>query len=98
MISSPTGGSVSFLNANAINTSASFTLDGLYQLAFTASDGELETTSAFFVPVKPQKAINNSPTIRGWDTTAITLPDDVKQYYATVVDLGGLGSSGVSYQ
>jgi hypothetical protein len=48
-----TGGSVSFANASAINTTATFTAAGRYVLELTASDGQLSTSSQLPIEVYP---------------------------------------------
>ncbi|MDP9173916.1 MAG: carbohydrate-binding protein [Planctomycetota bacterium] len=51
-------GTVTFANASAPNTSATFSIAGTYVLALTANDGQLSTTANTTVTVNP--AVNNT--------------------------------------
>ncbi|UJF35475.1 Ig-like domain-containing protein [Paenibacillus hexagrammi] len=53
MKSGPAGGQVSFVNANAANTLASFSKPGTYVLTISATDGELTTSVDITVTIDP---------------------------------------------
>lgn len=54
-------GTVTFGDAHSTNTTASFSTDGFYTLRATASDGELQNFSDFYVYVDPASASNRQP-------------------------------------
>ena len=71
-------GEVAFANASAAQTRATFSAVGNYELLFTVSDGELTSTDAVVITVKP--AVYPAPDVsdtdpnRGWTRVA---PGDV---------------------
>jgi len=69
-------GTVTFGNANALNTSASFSVEGSYTLRLTADDGELTSTSDIIVTVNPEPVVNQAPTVSAGSNQTITLPSD----------------------
>src|SRR5207302_341229 len=64
-------GTVTFVNANALNTTASFSLAGTYVLRLTASDTALSTTDDITITVQPQ---NQPPTVSSGPDQMIALP------------------------
>ena len=90
----PTGGAVTFANAAAAATSATFTKAGLYTLQLAASDGALTGTAkttvrvydpltgtAPTVSIDSLQVTNNGPTFTSPDGAELTAPTDV---YGTV--------------
>jgi parallel beta helix pectate lyase-like protein/K319-like protein len=65
-------GGVSFVNANAVDTQASFTMAGTYILRLTANDGALSTTDSMQVTVSPSP--NTAPVVDAGPNRSITLP------------------------
>ncbi len=66
-------GPVTFQNANAVDTQASFTTAGTYVLSLTASDGALSTTDQVQVTVQPSTG-NTAPVVNAGPDQAIALP------------------------
>jgi Calx-beta domain len=66
-------GTVTFVNANAVDTSASFSVEGTYVLRLTASDSALQASDDVTITVNPAGSV-------GADFTIIALPDT--QFYA----------------
>jgi len=77
-------GTVTFADAAAVDTSASFTQDGIYALELSASDGELQSSDQVIIAVLPQ---NQAPVVAACDDQTITLPDSAA-LYAGVSDDG----------
>jgi K319-like protein/SdiA-regulated protein len=69
-------GSVSFQNANAVDTQASFTTIGTYVLRLTANDGALSTTDQVQVTVQSAPS-NTAPVVSAGPDLAIALPSAV---------------------
>jgi hypothetical protein len=67
-------GTVTFGNANALSTSASFSVAGTYVLRLTAFDGALTTTDDVTVTVNPAAPVNQAPTVNAGNDQTITLP------------------------
>jgi len=67
-------GTVTFGNANALSTSASFSVAGTYVLRLTAFDGALTTTDDLTVTVNPAVPVNQAPTVNAGSDQTITLP------------------------
>ncbi len=67
-------GSANFANANNVATTVSFSLDGVYVLRLTASDGELSTSDDVSITVNPQPPINQAPNVAAGADQTITLP------------------------
>jgi hypothetical protein len=65
-------GTVSFLNPNAVSTSASFSTSGTYVLRLTANDGALTTTDSVQITVLPVP--NSAPLVDAGPNQTITLP------------------------
>ncbi len=66
-------GTVTFANANAVDTQASFTINGTYVLRLAANDGELITADEVQITVQPG-AGNAAPTVNAGTDQTITLP------------------------
>ncbi len=64
-------GAVTFTNANAAGSGASFTTPGTYVLRLTASDGQASTNDDVTITVYPQ---NQPPVVSGSTNQTITLP------------------------
>ncbi|MEW6127269.1 MAG: PKD domain-containing protein, partial [Acidobacteriota bacterium] len=65
-------GDVTFANANALVTAASFNAAGTYVLRLTASDSELTTSDEVTINVIPQ---NQAPQVSAGQAQTITLPN-----------------------
>lgn len=71
-------GTVTFANANAASTSATFGLAGSYVLRLTASDSALSTSRDVTVTVNPVViGANRAPTVSAGPAQSITLPANV---------------------
>ncbi len=82
-------GSVSFANAGALNTTASFGAPGSYVLRLTANDSALSTSSDVTITVNPAPVANSAPVITNLPATAIvTFPTTTLSLTATVTDDG----------
>jgi hypothetical protein len=72
-------GTVTFSNANAANTTASFSLAGAYALRLTASDTQLTGSDDVEVTVTPALAptivgtVTPPPNVGGWNNTNVTI-------------------------
>jgi uncharacterized protein YjiK len=66
-------GDVIFGNANAVDTTASFSTDGVYVLQLTADDGELTANDEVTITVATQ---NSAPSIDAGANQTIMLPDN----------------------
>jgi hypothetical protein len=64
-------GTVTFVNANAVDTQASFSLPGVYILRLTANDGALSRTDSMQVTANPA---NTAPVVDAGPNQTITLP------------------------
>ena len=67
-------GTVSFFNANAANTTATFSAAGTYVLTLTGNDGELSGTDQVSVQVNGAVGVNQAPTANAGPDQAITFP------------------------
>jgi hypothetical protein len=67
-------GTVTFGNANALNTTASFSAAGTYILRLTASDGELESIDDVTIVVQPAPVVNQPPVVNAGPDQTIQLP------------------------
>ncbi len=65
-------GTVSFADANALSTTATFSAAGQYTVRLTASDGQLSATDDVVVSVT--EASNSAPTVNAGADQSITLP------------------------
>jgi hypothetical protein len=72
MFSGPLTGTVTFGDSGAVDTTASFSIDGTYVLRLTAFDGLLSTFTDLSVTVNPQP--NQPPTVDAGTNQTITLP------------------------
>ena len=68
-------GVVTFDDAGAVDTTASFSTDGVYVLRLTADDGAKSDYDEVTITVWP--AVNQPPTVLAGDNQSITLPDFV---------------------
>src|SRR2546425_593115 len=67
-------GTVALANANALDTTASFSIAGTYVLSLTASDTALSTSDNVTITVQPQ---NQPPTVNAGANQTIALPHQV---------------------
>ena len=63
-------GTVTFGNANAASTTASFSADGTYTLRLTASDGQLSSNNDLVVTVSPEPSTPSNGTPPAYDPNA----------------------------
>ncbi len=84
-------GTVTFGNASANNTTASFSAAGTYVLRLTASDGSLQASDDVTITVLAAAAVNQPPTVNAGNDQQIQLPSTAS-LSATVTD-DGLPSS-----
>ena len=78
-------GTVTFGNANAVDTTAEFSAAGTYVLRLTADDNHLNAYDEVTITVVPQ---NTAPSVDAGSDDEITLPDDDVSLDATVSDDG----------
>ncbi|UJS17545.1 MAG: hypothetical protein L3J17_00405 [Candidatus Jettenia sp.] len=86
-------GTVTFADASAVDTTASFSEAGTYVLSLAADDGELNTSDKVTIEVI-QPIVNQPPTVDAGVDQSITLPDSVT-LDGTVTDDGLPSSPGV---
>jgi nitrogen fixation protein FixH len=67
-------GEVIFVDASAVDTEASFSIDGVYILRLTADDGELTSNDEVTITVEPEPPPNQAPTVSAGGDQTITLP------------------------
>lgn len=67
-------GTVTFATANAVDTTATFSMDGVYILRLTASDGALSSSDEVVITVNPASTGNQAPAVSAGADQAITLP------------------------
>jgi RHS repeat-associated protein len=84
-------GDVTFTNANAPLTTASFSVAGVYTLRLTANDSEFEVNDEVIVMVAPA---NEPPIVNAGLDRTITLPNNNLTLTGTAID-DGLPASGV---
>ncbi len=72
LVSGP--GTVTFGNASALATTATFGAAGTYDLRLTASDGALSATDDLIVTVNAAPPVNQPPTVNAGPDLTITLP------------------------
>lgn len=70
-------GTVSFANAGATSTTATFSAAGTYVLRLTANDGSLQSSDDVTVQVNAQAPQNAAPSVNAGADTTITLPNNV---------------------
>jgi hypothetical protein len=80
-------GTVTFANAGALSTTASFSLSGTYVLRLTASDGALASTDDVIVTVNPSGPANQAPTVNAGADQTITMPTSAN-LIGTAIDDG----------
>ena len=68
-------GDVTFGDATAVDTTATFTVEGTYMLRLTADDGELQASDEVTVTVQPEPP-NQAPTVDAGPDASITLPNN----------------------
>jgi hypothetical protein len=68
-------GTVTFGNASAVDTTASFSTDGLYTLRLTADDGALSSSDDIIVTVNPA-GTNTAPVVSAGLDQTVTLPSN----------------------
>ncbi len=73
-VSTPPGGKVTFGNASAIDTTASFSKPGSYLLQLDADDGQYVTTD--MVTIDVTEAANQAPQVNAGPDQTITLPNN----------------------
>ena len=78
-------GTVTFGDASVVDTTASFSLDGVYVLRLTADDGQLTASDVMTVTVSPVP--NQAPVVDAGLDQAITLPNNIS-LNGTVTDDG----------
>jgi len=79
-------GTVTFGNANAVDTTASFSVDGVYTLRLTANDSALSTSDNVVITVNPA-GTNTAPVVSAGPDQTITLPGNAN-LDGTVTDDG----------
>jgi hypothetical protein len=67
-------GGVTFGDASAEDTTANFTVDGVYVLRLTADDGELTAYDEVTITVEPEPPTNQAPNVSAGQDQTITLP------------------------
>jgi hypothetical protein len=80
-------GTVTFGNANALNTTATFSLAGSYTLRLTANDGALSASDDLVVTVNAP-ASNQAPVVNAGPDQILTLPTTSTTLNASVSDDG----------
>ena len=65
-------GTTTFADAAAVDTSATFSVDGVYVLRLTADDGEHVVTDDVTITVDP---VNNPPTVSAGPDLSVTMPN-----------------------
>ena len=88
-------GTVTFGDAKAASTTASFTTAGTYVLRLTASDSALTSADEVTVTVNPQSTTNTAPSVFAGADQAITLPGSAS-LHGTVSDDGLPNPPGVT--
>ena len=80
-------GTVTFGDVNAVDTTASFSTDGVYVLRLTADDSALSAFDDVSITVDPQPPVNQAPSVNAGTDQTITLPS-VANLEGTVSDDG----------
>lgn len=86
-------GSVTFANASAVDTTASFSVAGTYILRLAANDGALQSNDTVTIVVEdsvinPPPPANTPPTVYAGSNQTVQLPNSAN-LAATVTDSGG---------
>ena len=80
-------GTVTFANAAAVDTTASFSTSGTYVLRLTGNDGALASSDDVTVVVNPPTATNQAPAVSAGSDLIVTLPS-AANLNGTVTDDG----------
>ena len=67
-------GTVSFLSASAVDTTATFSVAGSYTLRLTANDGALSASDTMTVNVSAAPPVNTAPVVDAGPNVSVTLP------------------------
>lgn len=67
-------GTVTFADANAVDTTATFSAEGVYELRLTADDSELSANDKMTVTVSSTPPVNQAPSVDAGANQTITLP------------------------
>lgn len=67
-------GTVTFGNATAVDTTATFSTAGVYTLQLTANDGALSSSDTVVITVNPAAPTNSAPSVNAGADATITLP------------------------
>ncbi len=68
-------GTATFVDANMVDTTANFTLDGVYVLRLTADDGLLTAFDEVTITVNPAPPENQAPNVNAGPDQTISLPN-----------------------
>jgi PKD repeat protein len=82
-------GQVSFVDANALNTTASFDIAGTYVLKLSASDGALHSSDTISIVVR-EAPVNQRPIVDAGANQTLRLPQNTTSLSATISDDDGL--------
>jgi hypothetical protein len=74
-VSTPLSGTVTFGNASAVDTTATFSVDGTYVLRLTADDGEFAVSDEVTITVYPVGTTNQPPEVNAGLDDRITLSE-----------------------
>ena len=75
MASGPATGVVTFADASSVDTTASFSIDGVYVLRLTANDGEFAPFDDITVTVNPTSSANVAPQVSAGIDQTVELPN-----------------------
>ena len=81
-------GTVTFADANATVTTATFSTQGVYQLRLTADDTEYAASSDLIITVNAQPGVNQPPVVNPGPSQTISLPTDTVTLHGSVTDDG----------
>jgi RHS repeat-associated protein len=88
-VSGPAAGSVTFANASAASTTATFSAAGTYVLRLTGDDSELSTTDDVTIVVNPEATgVNQPPVVNPGPNQTISLPTDTVMLNGSATDDG----------
>ena len=80
-------GDVTFGDASAVDTTATFSVNGVYVLRLTADDGELSAFDEVTITVNAAPPVNQAPTVNAGPDQTVTLPSSAS-LSGTVMDDG----------
>ncbi len=80
-------GDVTFDDASAVDTTATFSVNGVYVLRLTADDGELSSFDEVTITVNAAPPVNQAPTVNAGPDQTVTLPSSAS-LNGTVMDDG----------